>query len=194
MAKSLGNILETQQKVEIYAYALEMLFMVIINLILVLLAAFYLQIVPTTLAFLAVFIPFRGFEGGVHMSTFPRCLVVGSSLMLCSAYFASAENMYPFLLEILFVVALMFVLICAIKWVPAIGSQAVRQRKHKMLIAVFLWAGCVSNLVYCHYNDLALAMILGAIMSSMLVSPSGYRLMGFIDRSLNYLRRGVFNS
>lgn len=193
MAKSLGNTLQTQHQVAIYAYALELLFMVVINLTLVILAAIYLHIVPTTLAFLAVFIPFRGFGGGVHMSTFPRCLVVGSSLMLGSAYLASAEIMYEFPLEKLFVVVLMFVLISATKWVPA-SSQAIHRRKSKMLIAVFIWVGCVAALIYFHFNDLALAMVLGAILSTLLISPLGFRLMSLIDGMLNYLRKGVFNS
>lgn len=194
MAKNLGNILQTQQKVEIYAYALELLFMVILNLILVILVALYLQIVPTTMAFLAVFISFRGLGGGIHMSTFPRCLVVGSSLMLGSAYFASVENIDQYPLEILFVVVLMFVLICAIKWVPSIRSKAVCRQKRKMLIAVFVWIGGVSTLIYCQYNNLALAMVLGAIVSTMLISPLGFCLIGFIDRMLNYLGKGVANS
>ncbi len=201
MAKNLGNVLDSPQNVEIYAYALELLFMVVLNLTLVILAAFYLDIVPTTIAFLAVFIPFRGFGGGVHMSTFPRCLVVGSGLMLGSAYFAAAVNIKSYTLEILFVLMLIFVFICAIKWAPASPeknsfnrSQKINRQKRNMLMAAFIWAGCVGTLIYFHFNALAFAMVLGAIVSTVLISPLGFGLMGFIDRMLNHLGKGVFNS
>jgi len=192
MGKSLGNILQTGEQAEVYAYALELLLMVLINLVLVILAAFCLQIVPTTLAFLAVFIPFRGWGGGVHMSTFPRCLVVGSSLMLGSAYFASVEMMNRLPLEVLLVVGLMFVLICTLKWVPANicrnptnSAETLKRQKRKMLITVFIWAGSVSAFIALQYNDLALAMILGAIVSAVLISPFGFKLIGSVDRMLN---------
>lgn len=127
------------------------------------------------------------------MSTFPRCLIVGSSLMLGSGYFASVENMYPFPLEILFIVVLMFVLLCSTKWAPATDLHAVCRLKGKVFITVSVWAGCVPALIYCQYNNLALAMILGAIVSVLLISPLGFGLMGFIDRMLDYLGKGVVN-
>lgn len=201
MAKNLGDILESHQNVGIYAYALEILLMVILNLTLVILAAFYLEIAPTTLSFLAVFIPFRGLGGGVHLSTFPRCIVIGSSLMLGSAYLAATVNLKPYQLELLLVLALLFVLICTIKWVPASAKknsvnrcQPVKRQKLNMLIASFIWTSCVGNLIYFHFNALAFAMVLGAIVSTVLISPLGFGLMGFIDRMLIYLGKEFFNS
>jgi accessory gene regulator B len=199
MAENLGNVLDSPQNVEIYAYALELLFMVVLNLTLVILVALYLQFLPTTLAFLAVFIPFRGLGGGVHLSTFPRCIVVGSGLMLGSAYLAAAVNIKPYQLGLLLVLALLFVLVCTIKWVPASTdkssynrSQTVNRQKRNMLITAFIWAGCAAGLIYCQYNTLAFAMVLGAIVSTLLISPLGFGLMRFIDRMLNYLgKEGV---
>lgn len=200
-ARNIGNILGSQQNVEIYAYALELLFMVILNLTLVILVAFYLQIIPTTLVFLVVFIFFRGFGGGVHLSTFLRCIVVGSSLMLGSAYLAATVNIKSYALAILFVVALLFVLICTVKWGPAITEknslnrcQSLSRQKRNMLITAFVWAGSVAAVIGCQFNTLALAMVFGAIVSTILISPLGFGLMGFIDRILNNLGKGVVNS
>jgi|LSQX01.2.fsa_nt_gb accessory gene regulator B len=201
IARNIGNILESQQNVEIYAYALELLFMVILNLILVILVAFYLQIIPTTLVFLVVFILFRGFGGGVHLSTFLRCIAVGSSLMLGSAYLAATVSIKSYTLAILFVVALLFVLVCTIKWVPAITEkksvnrcQSVNRQKRNMLITTFIWTSGVAAVICCQFNTLALAMILGAIVSTVLISPVGFGLMDFIDRTLNNLGKGGINS
>lgn len=201
IARNIGNILESQQNVEIYAYALELLFMVILNLILVILVAFYLQIIPTTLVFLVVFILFRGFGGGVHLSAFLRCIAVGSSLMLGSAYLAATVSIKSYTLAILFVVALLFVLVCTIKWVPAITEkksvnrcQSVNRQKRNMLITTFIWTSGVATVICCQFNTLALAMILGAIVSTVLISPVGFGLMDFIDRTLNNLGKGGINS
>lgn len=76
MAQKLGNILKTEDKVEIYAYSLKLVIMLVLNMTLVILAAYLLNIVPTVLVFLSVFLSFRAFGGGVHLSTFPRCFVI----------------------------------------------------------------------------------------------------------------------
>lgn len=198
MAEMLSNILDSKENMEIYAYALELLFMVIINLTLVILAGFYLQIVPTTLVFLAVFIPFRGFGGGVHMSTFPRCLVMGSFLMLGSAYLAAKVNIQPYQLDILFGVGMLFALLCTVIWVPANKGnnsandpKRVRMQKRNMFIAAAICTGCIWILIYSNHNTLAFAMVLGAIVSTVLISPLGFSLMGVIDRILNNLGKGV---
>lgn len=198
LAEILSNILDSKENMEIYAYALELLFMVILNLTLVILAAFYLRIVPTTLAFLAVFIPFRGFGGGVHMSTFPRCLVMGSLLMLGSAYLAARVNIQPYQLDILLGFGMLFTLLCTVLWVPANkgndsvnNTQRVHKQKRNMFIGAAICIGCIWTLIYFNHNTLAFAMVLGAIVSTVLISPLGFILMGVIDRILNNLGKGV---
>ncbi|HHW61267.1 MAG TPA: accessory gene regulator B family protein [Syntrophomonadaceae bacterium] len=198
MARSLGNTLDSQESVEIYAYALQALLMIVLNLTLVVIAAFFLKIIPTTLAFLAVFIPFRVFGGGVHMSTFPRCIMIGSFLMLGSAYLAAEMSILPHQLALLCLFTLLLAFYSTVKWVPA-GSEKspikdpgiVRMQKRNMLIAIVIWAGCVYRFIYSNNDSLASAMFLGAIVSIMLISPLGFYLMGTIDRILNKFGRRV---
>lgn len=201
MAKNLGDILDSEETIEVYAYALQLVLTSVLNLILILLAAFWLKIIPTTLAFLAVFIPFRSFGGGVHLNTIPRCMVVGSFLILGSAYLATETGIQLYWLYILFLLSLLFTLLCIAKWVPA-GTEKnpvrdpkiVRMQKRNMLITTAAGTGLVDVFILSGYNDLALAMIAGAIISAVLISPPGFYLMGFIDRILNNFGKGVINS
>jgi accessory gene regulator B len=201
MAKNLGDILDSEETIEVYAYALQLVLTSVLNLILILLAAFWLKIIPTTLAFLAVFIPFRSFGGGVHLNTIPRCMAVGSFLILGSAYLATETGIQLYWLYILFLLSLLFTLLCIAKWVPA-GTEKnpvrdpkiVRMQKRNMLITTAAGTGLVDVFILSGYNDLALAMIAGAIISAVLISPPGFYLMGFIDRILNNFGKGVINS
>lgn len=201
VAKNLGNILDSDENVEIYAYALQLVLMLVLNLTMVVLVAFFLKIIPTTLAFLAVFIPFRAFGGGVHLSTFPRCIMIGSCLMLGSACLAAEIKIQSYQLAILCLFTLLFALLCIVRWVPASTVKnpvedpgIVRMQKRNMLIATIMWTGCITTFIYSSHNALALAMILGAIVSTVLISPLGFRLMGFIDRLLNNFGKGVTDS
>lgn len=200
MANGLGNTLDSKEDIEIYAYALQWILMLAFNLTLVILAAYLLNIIPTTLAFLAVFMPFRAFGGGVHLSTVTRCIIIGSLLMLGSAYLSANLYLQPYQLSILFLFTLLFSIICTIKWAPARTEKnpvndmkIARMQKRILLIGIMIWTGCISSLIYFDHNDLALAMILGSIVTMVLISPFGFYLMGFIDRMLNNIGKEVSN-
>lgn len=198
IAENLGEVLDSKENIEVYAYSLQMLFILAINLLIVFAGALLFKIVPTTLAFLAVFIFFRAFGGGVHLGTIPRCITTGTLLMLSSAYFASHVHMSIYQLDLLFLIAILFTLLCTVKWVPAgteknpITSVAIiPMQKRNMLIAAFIWAVCVGTLINSDHHKLALAMVLGVIVSDVLISPLGFGLMGFIDKMLNNFERGL---
>lgn len=201
MAKNLSKTLNSQENIEVYAYSLQLMLISVINLVAVVLAAFLLQILPTTLAFLAVFIPFRAFGGGVHLSTISRCMIIGSCLMLGSAYLAAQIYIQPYWLDVLFVFTILFTLLCIVKWVPADTKKnpikdfkLIRMQKRNMLISAIVWTVCVTISIYSNQNTLALSMVLGGMVSTVLMSPSGFYLMGLIDRILNNFGKEVINS
>lgn len=198
MAKKLGTTLGSEENVEIYAYALQLVLMLVANLAVVLLAAYFLEIVATTIAFLAVFLPFRAFGGGVHLSTFPRCITIGSFLMLGSGYYAAVVNIQKYQLGILVILIFLIALVSTIIWVPASTkknpikeNRIVKMQKRNMLITIGFWICCILALIYFDKNSIALSMVLGAIVSILLISPLGFYLMGVIDRTLNQIRKGV---
>ena len=196
IAESLANNLDTPEKAEIYAYSLHMLVISILNTIFLLCMGLCLEILPALLAFLIVFIPFRTFGGGVHLSTLPRCIVVGSLLILGSAYWADKVPMQHYHLYMLFIFSLIFALWSTIECVPAskdpiTDSKIIYMQKRNMLVSIMIWAGSVCRLIYLEHNNIALAMIAGAIVSSVLISPPGFYLMGVIDKACNKCRKEV---
>lgn len=196
LAESLASILGTPEKAEIYAYSLQMVLISVLNTIFLLLMALWLKILPVLLVFLMVFIPFRTFGGGVHLSTLPRCIIIGALLILGSAYGADKVYVQPHHLYLIFIFSLLLALWSTVKWVPAsknlvTNPQIIGMQKRNMLVSIMVWTGCVGFFIYLGHNKLALAMVVGAVVSSVLISPLGFNLMGVIDEVLNKLRREV---
>jgi accessory gene regulator B len=198
MAQKLGNILSTEDEVEIYAYALKLVMMSLLTLTLVILAAYLLRIVPVVLAFLAVFWPFRAFGGGVHLSTFPRCTAVGLLITLGFGYLAAKAGISEMGIIIMFLFTLLVVLWVIIKWVPAstatnpiIDPHIIKKRKREMLLASIVWTTMVLALIKFNGFSLALAMIIGAMAAISLMSPGGFFVMEKVDGLINILGKEV---
>lgn len=198
MAQKLGKILRTEDKVEIYTYSLKLVIMLFLNLTLVILAAYLLGIVPAVLAFLAVFLPFRAFGGGVHLSTFPRCFVIGSLIMVGLSYFATEVDISKNGVAIIFLFTFMITLLGIIKWAPASAKtnpvtdqRIVRMQKRNLSFDTIVWTCIVLTLIKCNSLVLALAMIAGAMAAILLMSPGGFLAMEKVDNFFNILRKGV---
>lgn len=198
LAEGLASTLDTPEKVEIYAYSLYMIGLSLLSTVFLIFVALYLDILPALLAFLIVFIPFRTFGGGVHLETLPRCLIIGTLLIIGSAYWADKVYLQPFHFYVLFMIALVFAICSTMEWVPASKNpirdlNLIYMQKRNMLLSIIIWAGLVCLFTYFSHNNLALAMIAGALVSSVLISPLGFYLMGVIDKVCNKCRRGVIN-
>ena len=78
LAAGLGSRLQSDiDQIEVYAYGLELVLYAIIKVVVILGSAFILGILESTLYYLCSFILLRFFGGGVHLSTYGRCLAVG---------------------------------------------------------------------------------------------------------------------
>jgi accessory gene regulator B len=198
IAQKLGIILKTEDKVEIYAYSLKLVIMLLLNLTLVISAAYLLDIVPTVLVFLSVFLSFRAFGGGVHLSTFPRCFVIGSLIMVGLSYFAAEVDISKIGVTIIFLFTFLITLLGIIKWAPASAKtnpvtdqRIVRMQKRNLSFATLVWTCIVLTLIKYNSLSLALAMIAGAMAAVLLMSPGGFFVMEKIDKFFSILRKGV---
>ena len=201
LAKRLGNSLHSsREQIDIYAYGLEVLLMTLITLAVVFGLAQLLGSAATTLVFLAVFAPFRSIGGGSHLSTYPRCLLFGTCLMVGLGYWAGI-SIQPYTLLGLLLLTTLLALYAIVKWIPAdtvkrpITDEKVKSRqKLYMRLAVYIWFIIVATLTRYDLLNYAFAMVVGALGSLFLMTPWGYWLLEAIDKTLNNMKGGEANA
>jgi accessory gene regulator B len=201
LAKKLGNSLHSgREQIDIYTYGLEVLLMTLITLAVVFCLAQLLSSTATTLIFLAVFAPFRSIGGGSHLSTYPRCLLFGTCLMVGLGYWAGI-SIQPYTLLGLLSLTTILALYSIVKWIPAdtvkrpITDERIKSRqKLYMLLAVCSWFTIAAILTRYGLLNYALAMVMGALGSIFLIAPWGYWLLEAIDKTLNNMKGGEANA
>ncbi len=200
LAKKLGDSLHSNgAEIDVYAYGLEVLLMTLITLAVVVCLAQMLGSLPITLIFLTVFAPFRSIGGGGHLSTYPRCLFLGTCIMVGLGYLASI-SISPSTISVSIMATTAIALFTIVKWVPAdtakrpIKDENIRSRqKVCMLFVVSIWFVITESLIQYGLHNYAFAMVMGALGSLFLITPWGYWLLEAIDKTLNRMRGGEAN-
>lgn len=198
LAGSIGKSLDTTaEQVEVYAYGLEILLGIIVKTTVIIGAGYWLGILDKVLVFLASFTAFRCFGGGVHLSTYNRCLTAGSLIILGLSYLAATADWSQQLTVLVYLLTLLWALFAVVKWVPAgtekkrfIDKQIINMQKRNMFISILLWTIVMAVLISQALNQLALALVLGGTASLFLISPAGYKVMGSIDYWLDSIKGG----
>ncbi len=197
IAEALGRRLEADNdQISIYAYALEIVLGTIIKLALITLLATLFGILNTALIFLFTFALFRWLGGGVHLSTYLRCLIVGLMLILSMGYVATfdIDKIYVIGLYILSILIAVYVII---QFVPA-GTdkkqvteikKRVKQKK-ETLSTLIIWCILVLTCICNNLYSYALAGILGSLFSSFFMMPLGYHFIGALDDLLEIPEKG----
>lgn len=192
IAAYLGNKLNSSQdNIDVYAYGLQIILGAIIKVVGIVGLAWILNTLNTTLVLFIVFAAFRCFGGGAHLSTYPRCLIFGITVIV-GLGFLSQLYLSTITLEILFILSFILAMYTCIKLAPAgtekkpIKDENIRlQQKRKLLLVIFLWSGTVIYLLRINLNIYALAMILGGLSSQFLITSCGYQLLAIIDKLAN---------
>lgn len=181
-ANRIGNNLGADADMKaVYRYGLHILVLLFINMIIVLSLSAAFDILDTTLFFLVSFLPFRGIGGGVHLKTYQRCLVVGSALMLGSSYLASVISAWLPIL-IVWLGSIILTTAAIYYWVPTSNINLnVRQKTQLMIMITVIWFSLTIYLWTARQWHYLLALSLGAVVSELLISPIGFKLMANID-------------
>lgn len=196
LAHNLGNNLQADRDdIEVYAYGLEILLCSLIKLALLLSLAMLFHIFLPTLLVLAAWIGFRVPGGGAHMESYTHCLSTGLVILLTLAALSALDLSLAGQLTLL-VITTILAFVCILRWVPAGTAkkqirQADNRRKQKRETAVFLlvWLISVSCLMALGYSHFSLALILGGGGALCVITPAGYRAMGWLDQTMYKLER-----
>jgi|GEM_PF-542502 len=197
IAESLGSQLKTDDDViAVYAYSLEILLGSAVKLMLIITVASMFHILIPALLFLFTFCLFRWLGGGVHASTYLRCMMIVLLLTLGMAY-AATLPVNTLQVLILYGLSLLIAIYVIIRWVPAgtnkrrINDAAKRLRQKKeSLCALAVWSIVVFSCILDHHNCYATAVILGSLCSSFFIMPVGYQFIGALDSLLETMGKG----
>jgi accessory gene regulator B len=189
---------------EVVAYGMEVIFSVFLSLILALILGLRWGIVPEILVVALVWMIIRSFAGGAHCSTLWRCALSSTLVMVslggAARIFSTFFNQKLVILTILF--CGLVVLIITFIWAPAdnpvkriLSESRRRNFRSKALVVeisviVFLLSACF--LTGNTYSSLLFAAGLAMGMEGLTVSPAGYRIMTYIDKSLGFLEKAIW--
>ncbi len=186
-------------RIDVFRYAFEIILGGTIKFILTVLLSYVFGIFKTTMFFIISYIPLRHFGGGVHLSTYYRCLTVGLTMFLLLGKLAMLQVGSKFVFWAIIIVFLLGVYII-IKWAPARTAKKSIESKGKILnqkrkTFTILTLISIVNITLVKFNfiNYAFASVLGILFSSFFITPYGYRAMYAIDNILNKLQGGIKN-
>lgn len=188
LSKSLdGN----NEDVEIWTYGLELLLNGTIKFLFIVGLAISFGIFKPTILALITFAIFRHFGGGVHFSTYLRCLTSGIAIFLTLGKI-SCLNISIYNYNLLFYVTLFLGILTIIKWVPGDteikpikNKEDRKKQKVKTTIVLILWIIIVQILIRLNSFKYILPIILGALTSFIFITPLGYWFITSIDNILD---------
>lgn len=160
--------------------------------------SYVLGIFQTTMVCIISYILLRHFGGGVHLSTYYRCLTVGLIMFILLGKLATRQTNIILLAIAICMVFLMGIYI-VVRWVPAGADKKVidksgkiKQKKNSLIMLILL---CLGNIMFIKFNLLnyALASVLGIMMSLFFITPLGYRVIIILDNMLNKIQGGITN-
>ena len=197
IAVTMGAQLQADRdRVEIFAYGLEIILGTLVQLTLLLLLSIIMDTFITTTICLIAFASLRYYGGGAHLSTYFGCLIIGVSLLLSLGKLATKDISLEALIATS-VFALLLGVYTILKWAPA-GTEKkqikdettrLRQRK-KALLVLTVWAVITLVLIKQELTANAFAAVLGALGSLFLITPWGYGAVKALDDILNTISRG----
>jgi accessory gene regulator B len=108
IAKTMGAQLQADRdKVEIFTYGLEIILGTLLQLTFLILLSLFMDTFVTTMICMIAFASLRYFGGGIHLSTYYGCLIVGVTLLLALGKLATVDISLEALIVISIVAFLM---------------------------------------------------------------------------------------
>lgn len=183
-------------QIEILVYGLEITLETVIKLILLGLLAMLFGIGIPVLIVLISYSLFRTLGGGVHLSTFPRCLTVGTLLIIGLAKLSTLP-ITKITFTICFIGTVLLGLLCIVMWVPAdtekkriTDPQVRNKQKQKLMVLSAIWAIAIFWLNSQGLIMYKQALIFGAFAALLFITPVGYWLMKALDNALDTILKG----
>lgn len=191
--KLAGKLNYTEEQADILRYGFEVIIGVVLKIFILLSLAYLLNLFPHVLVVLLTSGIYRLLSGGVHCTTYSRCLIFGLIMFLSMGKIAQELPLVelPMLIIIWIFVAITAFLV-SLKWAPAetenkplSDSEKLNFKKLTLMwnIIWFVLAGtCILIFPLKLIETLLYASMLAHIIQAHSLTPLGYRVVGSIDR------------
>ncbi len=179
---------------EVISYGLQGILGTALEFVFIIIAGVLLGILKEILVVSTVFVAIRLLAGGVHFSTYKRCLV-SSVLMLVSGGFAARYMAYGsvFTGKAYIIAGSLFVIYSVYRYSPRDNPNRLiteeelpKFRRGSLAAAGIILAGLVLDLLlkgyvtWYHYS-----LVTGLLLESITLTDTGYRLAKFIEKKLS---------
>jgi accessory gene regulator B len=198
IAVTMGTQLQVERdKIDIFAYGLEIILGTLVQLALLILLSFIIGAFKTTMVCLVAFASLRYFGGGTHLSTYSGCLIVGINLLLGLGKLAMTIDVSLAALTGISALTLLTGIYIILRWAPAgtekkqIKDESIRLRqRNKALFVLTVCSAVTMVLIQQELTAYAFAAVLGTLGSLFLITPWGYRAVKALGNIPNiFLRR-----
>lgn len=197
IASDIGlHLNSSSEEVEVYAYGLENFLNNVLELLLLFILASLLGLLIPAFLVLMAFGLIRVPGGGAHFKTFPRCLTFSLLLMLGLAKLSQMLALSTSWALVAIVVLTAAGLVIIKTWVPAgtekkriTATHEIRQQKCITSVTLLITVLTTTVLLFCGYDSLANALLLGWLGGLIVITPWGYKLFHTLDQGMDVLER-----
>lgn len=175
----------TEEELEIIAYGLEAIYLMITKLIIIFIIAYFLNIFKQTLLFFTAYGVIRTFASGYHASTSLSCFIISSTLLLGGTYLSMIINV-----DLVFKIIISLICIILLyKYAPAdtVKRPLVNVKKRKRWKIISTSLGIIYLILIILFNNIYFSnyLLVGLIIATLLILPITYKI--FKSPYNNYL-------
>lgn len=189
VAAHLSNKLKLgEDMIPVYAYGLELLLAAILNILLIIIVAFFFHAPYAWIFFLSAFIPLRVTAGGYHANTHFRCTVVCLIAFIITA--ALANCILDTYKPMVCIMSCLFNLVTVICLAPVQAAQKPltaeekQKNRNRSLVIAILFCGVSLLSLNCRFSSAILFFSLGVFTAA--VSQIAGKIQSTVERRRTY--------
>lgn len=192
------NLNSDNSKAEIYSYGLQLFLGALFEVLAVIIASCFLNVLYTTLVVLISFTLFRRIIGGTHCKTYGNCFFATTITMLAMGYTGKNINLHSNSLSVITIVIYISAIIHTLIFIPmgtekkSVKNPKTRLKiKLKTIVLLCIWAGFVFRAKDSQLSEYIFSSLLGVAGAFFFSTPFSYILINKLDSYLSIKKGGV---
>ncbi|QXM06234.1 accessory gene regulator ArgB-like protein [Crassaminicella indica] len=191
------NLKSDRDKIEIYSYGLQIFLGTAFEIIFIIITAYLLNTLKSTIVVLVSFILFRRLLGGTHCTIYRNCFFVSGFSMLLLGFIGDQVVLSSKYLFVLLGLAYIFSVIQTIRYIPMgtekkmIKNSNTRLKiKIQTILLLSFWMIIIYLLKDKVSSKYIFSSLLGVIGAFFFSTPFSYKIINHLEIYLNFLTKG----